>query len=291
MFRQSATTYVMICLLLSTFVFAQEPWGALALPQGDGAPLNEDEAQRFGGAICAADSLLPYYEQDEPCDVYMDDEPYSPYVWFGLGFSLDVVFYGSFSKVGVQEVVLRLFQLETDAGVTASVLFRRDGTQWRPVYGLDNALRQTSLTFPTDSGETLIIGYGEGFETAAFDLQVTHFGEEGAETSLLMDYVNPFPIGFTAAPGARFAEVVGWARRDVNGDGHLDLVLDVNIVRLDQFDRDAENVMDAFYEAVERRDEVQEVAFLFDGESFRPSLEARELMRYSQEEQGWVGRH
>ena len=46
--------------------------------------------------------------------------------------------------------------------------------------------------------------------------------------------------------------------------------------------------MDAFYEAVERRDEVQEVAFLFDGRSFEPSLEARELMKYSQEEQGEV---
>ena len=285
MFRRSATIYVMICLLLSTVALAQELWPGL--PQGDGAPLNEDEAQRFGGAVCAANGLLPYYEQDKPCDVYIDDEPYSPYVWFGLGFGLGAVLYGSFSEVGVQEAVLNLFQLETDAGGTTSVLFRRDGAEWRPVYRADNALRQTSLTFPTDEGQTLFIGYGESFEMANFDLQVTRFGEEGAETSLLMDYVNPFPIR-AAAPGARFAEVVGWERRDIGGDGHLDLVLEVNIVRLDQFDRDAENVMDAFYEAVERRDEVQEVAFLFDGRSFRPSLEARELMRYSQEEQGEV---
>ena len=288
MFRRSATIYVMICLLLSTVALAQELWPGL--PQGDGAPLSEGEAQRFGGAICAADGLLPYSEQDEPCDVYIDDESYSPYVRFryGGGYGLYTVFYGSFSKVGVQEVVLNLFQLETDAGTTASVLFRRDGTEWRPVYGLDNTLRQTSLTFPTDDGQTLFIDYGETFETAAFVLQVTRFGEESAETSLLMDYVNPFPIGFAAAPGARFAEVLGWERRDVDEDGHLDLVLEVNIVRLDQFDRNAENVMDAFYETVERRDEIQEVAFLFDGRSFEPSPEARELMKYSQEEQGEV---
>ena len=72
-------------------------------------------------------------------------------------------------KVGVQEAVLRLFQLETDAGGTTSVLFRRDGAEWRPVYRIGQRFTSNFPHLSDGRGaNALYIDYGESFEMAEF---------------------------------------------------------------------------------------------------------------------------
>ncbi|ADI13499.1 hypothetical protein Trad_0360 [Truepera radiovictrix DSM 17093] len=149
---------------------------------------------------------------------------------------------------------------------------------------IEEGVRQSVITFPTRDGRTLIIGYGEGFETATFDLQVTDFQADELDTSLLLDYVNPFPsCGSPPAPGAKFARIVGWEREDRNEDGYLDLVINVSTLSVEVFPCDATQ---AFYKATLQPHNVEQVVFLFDGQAFTATPEAERLKAFSQAPQG-----
>lgn len=274
---------VLAYLLVIIVLFGSPAWAQSPqpyLPAGNGAPLSQLEAKIFTQAICRSD--LPATRGT--CGQVKDDADYL--LELGSFYRMNFILYGSFSHVGVQEALIGLSNYETDAGSTSAVLFRRDGDQWQATKFLNGGVRRTVLAFPTRDGRTLVVSYGEGAETSSFDLRVTDFGGNSADTSLLLDYKNSFPsCGSAPTPDAEFAEIVGWQQKDWDGNKLLDLVLEVVTVNTNEFSC---NAREAFVIATRQPENVEQVVFLFNGQTFTPTQKAKRLKQFSQAPQGYT---
>lgn len=274
-------TYVFFVSLFASVALAQPAQPNPYVPVGDGVPLSQVEAKVFTQALCTSG----LFRTREGCS-----QTGANVLELGnnnIAYGMDFVVYSSLSRVGAQDALLGLSTLATDSGDTSAVFFQRDGTRWRAVRFLQGGVRQTILTFPARDGRTLVVSYGEGFETSTFDLQVTSFDGSDVRTSLLLDYRNPFPsCNRPPAAGARHAQVVSWKQEDRNGDGYPDLVLDMAMLRIDAFPCYASQ---AFYKATQHRQKLgEEVVFLFDGQEFTATPGAERLKLFSQAPQGYT---
>ena len=257
-------------------------------PEGDAVLISELESELFGCVLCGDDTISPWGS----CQLSMEDFGLLLDYNNGPAFYPLNVSYGSFTGVGAQEVIVGLALEGTDTGAISHTLLRRDGATWEPVQFIEDALLQAYLTFPASEGHTIFVArqdrvpigglfesYMSGFTLQAVDVT------EGTETSLLLDFVNPLlSCTHPPAPGARYVEINDWKRQDVNEDGYLDLVVEVGETELSTFECGERGEL--LTDPRQSEPVVQQVTFLFNGQTFQPTPEAQRLKRFSQAEQG-----
>lgn len=260
------------------------------LPRGDASSISRQEARLFGSAICKAEVLA----QEWGACKYLEQGS-DPLLLFERGPALIPfrVFYGSFTRPGAQEVLVTLLYEGRDCCTERTVLFKRIGRTWQPARLLEETLAPTYLVFTTRSGRALLVrrldsaGAGETIPAnywSGFELYITDVGKVGITTSLLFDFRNPeLNCLFPYAPGARYAEIANWSRRDANGDGFLDLVLDLEVTVLGDVRCGEQGLLED-----PRRAEptLKRLVFLFDGQRLRPTPATERFKESSQKPQG-----
>lgn len=270
------------------------------LPRGDVVLISRQEARLFGSAICRnAEGLFGNESFREWGACKYTEQGSDPLLLFELGpaFIPFSVFYGSFTEPGAQEVLVTLLYEGRDCCTERTVLFEREEQDWLPTRLLEETFAPSYLVFTTRRGRDLVVrrrdvsglgvpSFDDGTSDYAlgFELSVTDIGPARAVSSLLFDFRNPeLNCLFHYASGARYTEIAAWSRRDVNDDGFLDLVLDLEVTVLADVQCGDEGFT---LDPRQARPTRERLVFLFDGQRFRPTLEAERFKQYSQKPQG-----
>ncbi|CAA9578503.1 MAG: hypothetical protein AVDCRST_MAG86-2522 [uncultured Truepera sp.] len=160
---------------------------------------------------------------------------------------------------------------------------------------LEETLTPTYLAFTTRSGRALLVSRrdisglgvpvpGTRDYSLGFELSVANVGPSETTNSTLFDFSNPeLNCLFPYASGARYTEIVNESRQDANGDGFLDLVLDLEVTVLGDVRCGGQELLEN-----PRRAEptLKRLVFLFDGRRLRPTPATERFKEYSQNPQG-----
>jgi hypothetical protein len=271
---------LLLVVLLVTSALALGEVGGIfpTLPKGDPSPINRYEANMFGRALCGSPGGLSGdwgacdYSTADGLLLTFDRHPAQHFLY---------VLYGSFTEVGAQEVLLGLARAETDVLIVSGVLLQRVGSEWQAVQFMAETLDHAYLMFPGKDGRSVLVGRqderefmrpGEGVE-----INVLRIGTDQVVTEPLFRYVNQHPAcPYPPAPDARRVEITHWARQDVNGDGDLDLVVELLETELPELVCDGEAQPSQDAEALEQVS--HRLVFLFDGQHFEPTPETAQII-------------
>jgi hypothetical protein len=250
-----------------------------SLPEGDTSPISFQEADVFGPAIC--ERPADFFDTWGNCTYHGAISPLLKFDHY-LTQQFLYVLYGSFTKIGAQEVLLGLARAETDVIVLSGVLLQRAGTEWQAAWFLPEALDHAYLMFPGKDGRSVLVGRRDDREfmlpEEGVEINVLRIDDHQVVTESLFRYVNQHPAcPFPPAPGARRVEIVHWSRQDMSGDGGVDLVIELLETELPELVCNGDVQSPHETEAVTKM--VHQLVFLFDGERFEATPETAQIIR------------